>query len=278
MREATQKQAERAVQQHKLQRLQKLVARFEPTVDAGDKIATGFAPIDAYLMRDGGGGLPCGGMHEVVAARPGDMAAALGFAHRLAAQFLAAQFLAETAGETRLLYGQTHAAVREGGQPYAPALAAQGVAAQQLVYLDGVPLADLLWAGEEALACPAIGCSLLASWDDAPDFTASRRLTLAARAAMRPLLLVLGAQAAGTASAATTRWHVSGLPQQGWQVVLSKSRLSYQAMPPSAGWPVYPQRRALDLRDIEQDIATHRAENRAENKAETPLMAAQRAS
>lgn len=260
-------QVKQAVAQHKLQRLKKLVTRFEPMVDIGEKISTGFAPIDDYLMQGGGGGLPCGGVHEVVAARPGDMAAALGFAHRLAARFLAA-----IEGETILLYGQTHAAVREGGQPYAPALAAHDLSATHLAYLDGVTLPDLLWAGEEALACPAIGCSVLASWDAPPDFTASRRLTLAARAARRPLLITLGAGAAGMASAATTRWQLATAPRQGWQVTLTKSRLAYETVPPPQGWTIYPQHTPLSMQDVVPD------EMHDEMKTLVPLRAAQRVS
>ena len=256
-------QVKQAVAQHKLQRLKKLVARFEPVAEHGLKVLTGFAPIDAYLTHQGGGGLPFDGVHEVVAARPGDMAAALGFAHRLAAQFLSA-----SAGGAVLLYGQTHAAVREGGQPYAPALAAHDLSDAHLAYLDGVTLPDLLWAGEEALACPSIGCSLLASWDAAPDFTASRRLTLAARAAQRPLLIALGASAACAASAATTRWQLAAAPRQAWQVMLTKSRLSYEAMPPPQGWTVYPQHTPLPMQEVTPD----------DTQTLVPLRAAQHAS
>ena len=252
-----------AVAQHKLARLRHMVARFEPAVAVGPQCDIGFAPIDAYLHGQGGGGLPYGGLHEVVAARSGDMAAALGFAHRLAAQFLSGQ-----AGNEMLLYAQTHAAAREAGQPYAPALAAHGLSAEQLLYLDGVSLADLMWAGEEALACPAIGCSVLASWDEAPDFTASRRLTLAARAATRPLLIALGAAAAGMSTAATTRWQVAAAPKQGRQVTLAKSRLSYDAMPPPQGWVVYPQRKPLPMQEVVAD----------ETQTPMPLMAARHVS
>lgn len=234
-----------AVAQHKLARLRHMVARFEPAVAVGPQCDIGFAPIDAYLHGQGGGGLPYGGLHEVVAARSGDMAAALGFAHRLAAQFLSGQ-----AGNEMLLYAQTHAAAREAGQPYAPALAAHGLSAEQLLYLDGVSLADLMWAGEEALACPAIGCSVLASWDEAPDFTASRRLTLAARAAGRPLIIALAATATGSASSATTRWQVASRRGQSWQILLTKSRLAYETMPPPEGWVVYPHHKTLPMDEI----------------------------
>lgn len=221
----------------KLAGLRRLVARFEPVVAQGPHIQTGFADIDAYLEEQvANAGLACGGLHEVVAARAGDMAAALGFAHRLAARFLDRPHT-----QDMLLYGQTHMACREAGQPYGPALAAHGLSADRLVYIDGARLPDLLWAGEEALLCSAIGCIVLSSWDAAPSFTASRRLSLAARAAERPLVMALGAQAGSSASAATTRWQVEALPQQGWQVRLTKLRMSHNAPPPNAGWTLYPK-------------------------------------
>lgn len=221
----------------KLAKLRRLVARFEPGVAHGPHIQTGFADIDAYLRQQVvPAGLPCGGLHEVVATRVGDMPAALGFAHRLAVRFLDRPHT-----QDMLLYGQTHMACREAGQPYGPALPAHGLSADRLVYIDGARLPDLLWAGEEALLCSAIGCIVLSSWDEAPSFTASRRLSLAARAAERPLVMALGAQAGGSASAATTRWQVEALPQQGWHVRLAKLRMSYTATPPPEGWRLYPQ-------------------------------------
>lgn len=235
MQNALPKQAKDAQQQHKLKRLQKLVMQHEPVLQRGACITTGFGEIDAYLTAHvEQAGLPSGGVHEIAAESAADMAAVLGFAHRLAARFLQ-----NGEADDVLLYGQTHAAVRDGGQPYAPALAAHGLAAHQLVYLDGVTMPDLLWAGEQALTCAAVGCSLLASSEAAPDFTYSRRLSLAARAAERPVLLALGRTGA---SAATTRWRIAAMPGQGWQVKLEKLRLAYDTPPPVSGWTVYPQR------------------------------------
>jgi hypothetical protein len=231
MQRALNSQVKKANRQHKLNRLHKLVARHEAVLQAGASVMTGFADIDAYLAAHTGG-VPCGGLHEVAAESAADMAAALGFAHRLAARFMH-----HAAEDDVLLYGQTHAACRDGGQPYGPALAAHGVSAQRLVYLDGVTLPDLLWAGEQALACPSVACSLLTSSDAVPDFTHSRRLSLAARNAERPLVLALGKTAA---SAATTRWRIAALPHNGWQVTLEKLRLTYDTPPPAAGWALYP--------------------------------------
>lgn len=265
----TKAQAQRPAARHKLAQLRKLVARVEPDVSNGPHIATGFADIDAYLARHATL-LPCGGLHEIVAARPGDMAAALGFAHHLASRFLF-----RTATSDMLLYGQTHLTGREAGRPYAPALAAHGLSPEQLLCLDGVRLPDLLWAGEEALRCPAIGCSLLASWSDAPDFTASRRLTLAAREAGRPLLVILGAAAAGAASAATTRWQIEALPQQGWHIRLRKLRMPHAVPPPPQGWTASATGQAAPISsgipsDISEDISEdirHRAHPSARTAA-----------
>lgn len=237
MQRALNRQVKNTHRQHKLDRLNKLVAQHEPVLEVGACITTGFAEIDAYLVGHAGGGLPCGGVHEVAAESAADMTAVLGFAHRLSARFMC-----QAATDDMLLYGQTHAACRDGGQPYGPALAAHGLSLEKLVYLDGVTLPDLLWAGEQALACPSVACSLLTSSDAAPDFTHSRRLSLAARAAKRPLLLALGATGA---SAATTRWRIAGLPNNGWQVTLEKLRLAYDTPPPTAGWAIYPYRTDL---------------------------------
>jgi hypothetical protein len=218
--------------QHQLKRLHRLVAKHEPIVQRGASITTGFAEIDAYFDAHVTGGVPCGGLHEVAAESAADMPAVLGFAHRLAARFMA-----QGADDDVLLYGQTHAACRDGGQPYAPALTAHGVSPHSLVYLDGVTVPDLLWAGEQALTCPSVACSLLTSSEAAPDFTHSRRLSLAARTAERPILLALGKTAA---SAATTRWRLAALPHNGWQVTLEKLRLSHDTPPPLDGWALYP--------------------------------------
>ncbi|HAT07793.1 MAG TPA: hypothetical protein DCS39_00895 [Rhodobiaceae bacterium] len=234
MRRALNSQVKKANRQHKLNRLHRLIAHHEPVLQTGACVTTGFADIDAYLSAHTGGGLPCGGLHEVAAASSADMAAALGFAHRLAARFLH-----HAAEDDVLLYGQTHVACRDGGQPYGPALAAHGLSSQRLVYLDGVTLPDLLWAGEQALSCASVACSLLASSDSAPDFTHSRRLSLAARNAERPLVLALDSTGA---SAATTRWRIAALPHNAWHVRLEKLRLAYDTPPPTSGWAVYSYR------------------------------------
>ena len=215
--------------------------RPEDALSGAAGMAIGFDAIDADLPQ----GLAGDALHEVVAARLGDFPAALGFAWHLAARFTT-QFAEQgAAGEAHVLYGQTHGGVRDIGQPYAPALHQAGLSPTRLIYLDGVAPDDLLWAGETALACPSIGCTVLANPDSAPSFTASRRLSMAAANAVRPILLVLGAAAQGAASAATTRWHIRSLPKQGWQVQLLRQKYGVASCSPAKaarGWAVYPAR------------------------------------
>ena len=82
MQRALNSQVKKANRQHKLNRLHRLVAHHEPVLQTGACVATGFADIDAYLSAHAGGGLPCGGLHEVAAGSAADMAAALGFSGR----------------------------------------------------------------------------------------------------------------------------------------------------------------------------------------------------
>ena len=226
-----------AKNRHKIARLRSEIARFEPVVESGPHVLTGFSEIDGYLQRHvAGAGLALGGVHEIIGERSGDMSAALGFADYLSKRFIR-QGADEDASAACLLYGQTHASVRENGQPYGAALSH----AENLIYLDGVKLPDLMWAGEEALSCEAIGCIILASVDEAPDFTFSRRLSMAARSVERPLIMALGAAAAGTASAATSQWRVKAIAHNGWYLKLTRLRISHTQNPPHQGWQVFPQ-------------------------------------
>ncbi|MDB2668470.1 hypothetical protein N9Y74_01140 [Alphaproteobacteria bacterium] len=230
MNQITQKKRIKAVNRSKIAHLRQKIAHFEPVAQTGPNIRIGFGEPDAYFANHViDGGLALGGVHEIIAARPGDMGAALGFSHYLAARFMA--------DKATLLYGQTHAGVRETGQPYAPALRS----GDDLIYLDGVSLTDLMWAGEEALSCEAIGCIILASAEATPSFTFSRRLSMTARSVERPLIMALGACAAGTASAAASRWVVQARPNNGWQLTLARLRASYTQNPPSQGWQVFPE-------------------------------------
>ena len=156
-----------------------------------------------------GGGLTCGGLSEIVAARPGDAAAASGFALALAARFAAS-------GKSPVLWIIEDRARAETGLPYAPGLAAHGLDPERLLVVRTLDGADSLWAMEEALKCRALAAVVLDLWrTKIYDLVASRRLVLAAGASGTPGILVM-AGAPGTArmmtSAAQTRFEIAACP------------------------------------------------------------------
>ena len=128
-------------------------------------IPSGSAALDAELP---GGGWPVGALSEILPAHEG-------------------------IGELRLL-GSALAALAAQGQylvwvappyaPYAPALAAAGIAMERLLIVRAAPGRDTLWATEQALASQACGAVL--AWlppvrtSQAARYTELRRLQLAA--------------------------------------------------------------------------------------------------
>lgn len=163
-------------------------------------LSFGAGPIDASL----GGGLAGGALHEFAPAAPVHLAAATGFATALAAR----------AGG-QMLWIATDYAAREGGGAYGPGLDRHGFPASRLLMLRVPHPVDVLWAMEEALRCRAIGsviAELTGAGADA-DLTATRRLTLAARAGSGfGFLLRHGATV--MPSAAATRWIVAAAPSR----------------------------------------------------------------
>jgi protein ImuA len=165
----------------------------------------GLPTLDAAL----GGGLAGAALHEVAPAAPAQFGAAVGFTLALAALRIAAS----KAGTALVI--QTDFAVREAGLFYGAGLADWGLPMQRLLVLRVPRPHDLLWACEEALKSPAVAMVIaeLPEAGIAADFTATRRLTLAARAGgglgillrHRPLML---------ATAATTRWQVAAAPSK----------------------------------------------------------------
>ena len=139
------------------------------------------------------------GVHEICEARHGDMAAMTGFALAAARPPAGAVFWVRQFG-----------LAREHGD---------------------------LWASEEAISSGAVG--LVIAEIETLDFTASRRLTLAASRHGIPLILLLPWRREGT-SAATARWRVASRPSgpnafdarapgaSRWQAVLEKSRQAPQ--------------------------------------------------
>jgi protein ImuA len=140
------------------------------------------------------GGLARGALHEVLAASPGDLAAAAGFALALAIRFARER-------QTRpILWITEDFACRENGALYGPGLIQHGLDPSDLVIVQAANAKEALWGLEEAVKCRAPAAVIGEIWSLAQtyDLTASRRLLLAAQKGGTPCLLF----AAGLSGAA----------------------------------------------------------------------------
>ena len=166
--------------------------------------ATGNVVLDAQLP---GGGWPVGAMTEVLQASG---------VHCEWQLLLPA--LARCGQGPVVLVGAPHV-------PFAPPLAAQGLPAQRLIWIVAQPLAQRLWAAEQALRCAAVDAVLL--WVASvvrPD--PLRRLQMAAAQYNKMMFVMRPAQAQADASPAVLRLQVGPDPLQpdGLEVHLLKRR------------------------------------------------------
>ena len=128
-----------------------------------------------------------------------------------AALALALDEAAERLEQRSVLWVQDVAAMRLGGRPYRPGLPEP--LRHRLVHVAAKSPEDLLFALEEGVRCHdfAFVIGELAGNPKALDFTASRRLSLAAEKHGVPLMLVR-LDAARDLSSARMRWQVSSAP------------------------------------------------------------------
>ncbi|HLN22917.1 MAG TPA: hypothetical protein VK558_02925 [Patescibacteria group bacterium] len=181
--------------------LTRLRARIAALEGGGSEAVAGVVPlgvaeIDAVLPW---GGLPLGCLHELALGPSGeglDDGAGFGFAALLMGR------LAVQAGKPVLWIGS-------GDPPYAPGLAALGLAPERLVVVRPYRAAQALWAMEEGLHCRALAGVLAEAWT--LELTPVRRLQLAARASGVPAVVLNHGTPTGTA---VTRWRVTGAPSR----------------------------------------------------------------
>jgi protein ImuA len=116
--------------------------------------------------------------------------------------------LPQLAAGKSLLWVQDRMAIHEAGRAH-PA----GLGSRELIHVTARHARDALWAMEEGLRCSGIGAVIGELWGNptALDFTATRRLAVAAERSGVPCWLV---RLAGTAnlSGARMRWRISSLP------------------------------------------------------------------
>lgn len=186
--------------------------------------------IDPFRL--GGGGEPA--LQELVAGAHGSQSSAQDFALALTASLLHRQSdsQARIAGRTMVLWCQRQRDIVEFGQLYGPGLRTLGLPPDRLLTVTGRRDADCLWAMEQGLASR----SLLAVIGvvDRVSLTASRRLSLAARA-HGSWCLLLPLRQRRDPSAARTRWRIEaassipdvfdpeGLGRPRWNLALERS-------------------------------------------------------
>lgn len=199
----------------KLTTLRKKIERIQEgsLTDAPEMpVALGVAAIDGALPW---GGLKRGGLHEI----GGIGSAGFGF-H--------AALLRRAAGDKgRILWCQHGRWLRETGLPYGPGLSAFGLAAGQFLFVRAEKDKDVLWAMEEGLRMG--GLAAVVGDGVSADFTATRRLQLAAETTATPAFMLLPPRAhrhTEPLSAALTRWRAYPRPggAMRWQLELRRCR------------------------------------------------------
>lgn len=163
----------------------------------------GLSKIDQAL---GQHGLALDGVHEAVPDTGLDQAAATGFGMTMLRALVTSSH--HPRPHAPVVHIATHHEWAERGQVYGPGARDLGIDTRHWLFVRPHTVMDALNAAEEALRA-GVGAVIL----DAVmlDFTASRRLSLAARASGTPAILVCAPNHKGElnrATAAHTRWHV----------------------------------------------------------------------
>jgi protein ImuA len=107
-----------------------------------------------------------------------------------------------------LLWVQDRMAILESGRVHPP-----GLPSQNLIHVEARDARDTLWAMEEGVRCSCLSAVIGELWGDprALDFTATRRLAVAAERSGTPCWLVrVGAHA--NLSGARMRWRIGSAP------------------------------------------------------------------
>ncbi len=151
-------------------------------------------------------GLPCRPTHSEVFGS-GDEASGVALALALALD----GFAQDRIEQRSVLWVQDAAALRLNGRPYRPGL--PSALRRRLIHVCAPSCEDALFALEEGVRCRELACVIgeIAGNPKALDFTASRRLTLAAERHGVPLFLVRH-DAQADLSSARMRWRARAAP------------------------------------------------------------------
>jgi protein ImuA len=169
--------------------------------------------------------------------------------------------LAQLGTDKPLLWVQDRMAILESGRVHPP-----GLPTQNLIHVEARDARDALWAMEEGVRCSCLAAVIGEIWGDprALDFTATRRLAVAAERSGTPCWLV---RLGGTAnlSGARMRWRIGSAPSllneldarapglPAWDAELFRAR----GMPPGR-WSIAHDARAFGAADRFHLVANHR--------------------
>ena len=146
-----------------------------------------------------------------------------------------------------IVWCQTAFNAREYGRVYAPGLLGSALSPEDFIFINVPKERDLALVLEECVRVPHIAA--VVGEGPAPDFTASRRLTLAAQESHVPCL-ILNTGGEIRASAAATRWRIApiaGPPDPldpngpglaAWSITLARARGGNAALNPTLASPL----------------------------------------
>ena len=198
-----------------IEQLRHLVARMEgrpikPFDDGGkrgkDTPPEGYFCLGHKAADFLSGPFPSYALHEII-AEPGAMNSATGFSLGLLKRN-------EKKG-CPFIWLEDESTEMEYGQPYPIGIASFGLDLERFILVRCPKTDDVLKAADDALAMSHISGVVLSlsAAGRALDFTATRRLHLAAKKARSPAILVLGKKVLKTSNAAT-RWQIKPAPSQ----------------------------------------------------------------
>lgn len=146
-----------------------------------------------------------------------------------------------------IVWCQTAFNAREYGRVYAPGLLDSSLSPEDFIFINVPKERDLALVLEECVRVPQLAA--VVGEGPAPDFTASRRLTLAAQESQVPCLILNTSGTLG-ASAAATRWRIApiaGPPDPldpdgpglaAWSITLARARGGNAALNPTLATPL----------------------------------------
>ena len=191
----------------------------------------GLDNLDSALPRqaDGQAALPYDACHDFTPLTRTDVPQVAGFIFALLQRLPQAQ--RRRSGP--IVWCQTAFNAREYGRVYAPGLLGSSLSPQDFIFVNVPKERDLALVLEECVRVPQLAA--VVGEGPAPDFTASRRLTLAAQESHVPCL-ILNTGGEIRASAAATRWRIApiaGPPDPldpegpglaAWSITLARAR------------------------------------------------------